>query len=218
MPNNLALVPNLWSLAAIPALAGIWLTAFFALNSVRPPTLRAALTWPGALDFFQGLSSLTVTLISFTMLMAVCVGANIYTWRGCMLMWGIWGMFAFAGHFQPWRRFLRRVASMDRLERKWRGQATPSSRDLSELIAEGRRALALPMRDRADECMRVMPRIVVALERVAVKQLEVAAIRAELQQAVTSLRKAVAAGEPTSALVQRINSLIDRLDGALRHG
>jgi hypothetical protein len=218
MPNNLAMVPNLWSLLAIPALAGIWLTAFFGLNAVRPPTLREALTWPGAIDFFQGLSSLTVTLISFTMLLAVTLGANIYTWRGCVLMWGIWGMFAFAGHFQPWKRFLRRVVSLERLERKWRGHPAPTTSELSELIAQGRRALSAPLRQRPEECMRVMPGLVIALERVAARRLEMAGIRAELESAVLGLRDAIKHDTQTAGHVARIKLLLDRLEGALQHG
>ncbi|WHB31181.1 holin [Xanthomonas phage NEB7] len=210
-----AVTPHVWSLVAIPALAGIWLTALFGLNAVRSPTLREALTWPGAIDFFQGLSHLIVTFISFMMLMAAAFGGNIYTWRGSALMWGIWGMFVFVGHYQPWRRFIRRVVSMERLERKYRGKPAPSNSELSELIAKGRRAIAMPMRSRADECMRVMPYIVVALERVAARQLEIATIRAELQSALLDLRTAVARDEPTGKYVLRINSLLDRLSATL---
>lgn len=212
------MLTNLWSVVASPALAAIWLTALFGLNAVRPPTLQRALTWPGAIDFFLGLSFLAMTFGSFMMLMAVSIGANIYSWRGCLLMWGIAGAFVFAGRFAPWRRFIRRMADFERIERKWRGIAGPSIKDLGELIAEGRKAIESPMRERADECLRVMPRIVVALERVAAKQLEVATIRGELQQALFDLRAALARHQPTAPYVLRINSLLDQLEGTLRYG
>jgi hypothetical protein len=210
--------PNLWSLLTTPSLFAVWLTALFGLNAVRPPTLRQALTWPGAVDFCLGASFLVMTYGSFQMLMAVALGGNIYTWRGCLLMWGVAGAFVFAGHYHPWRRFIRRMVSIDQIERQWRGTGAPSTRDLRALIAEGRRALHGPVGDRAEECMRVMPHIVAALERVAVRQLEITDIRADLKSALSELHDAMAYNRPTAEPVQRINTLLDRLEGAMQHG
>lgn len=207
-----------WSWFAVPPLVGIWATGFFGLGDVRPPQVRQMTTWSGWIGFFLGLSYLMTTFLSFMMASGVVAGGNIYTWRGALLMWSIFGIYLFAGRFAPWRRIIRRVADLERLERVWRGTPAPSLKDLGALIAEGRRAIGAPMRDRADELARVMPRLVVALERIAVKQIEVARLRLELQQALAELRNALECDDPTGAHVQRINTLLDRLEGTLRYG
>ncbi len=205
---------NIWSFATIPALGIIWLTAFFGLNSVRPPTWRAALTWPGAIDFGLGLGFLTMTAFSFMMLLACVMGANIYTWRGAMLMWSIATVFALAGKFYPWSRIFRRTTDMVRLEKKWRDHAAPTVDDLSELIAESRRALATRGAARAEECMRVLPSLQIALEKMAARQYQIYTIRAELGRVFSEIRKAPneAALEP---LLAKVNSLLDRLEGII---
>lgn len=214
--NGYQIHPESW--AAVPPLIGVWVTAFYGLGDMRPPHVRQMATWAGWIGFALGLSYLLTTFLSFMMAMGVIAGGNIYTWRGALLMWGIFGIYCFAGRHAPWRRFIRRMADFERMERKWRGSGRPSLADLGALIAEGRRAISAPMRDRADELARVVPRLVIALERLAVQQIDVAALRTSLEQALAELRTALERDEPTAALVQRINTLLDSLEGTLRYG
>ncbi|MCD9005212.1 holin [Luteimonas sp. XNQY3] len=104
---------NAWSILALPALSVVWLTAMFGLNDVRPYSLRRVVSWAGAVDFGLGLSFLAMALGSFMMLAAVIFGAHIYTWRGCLLMWGVAGVFGLVGKFAPWRRWIRRLSQME---------------------------------------------------------------------------------------------------------
>lgn len=103
---------NAWSLLALPALSVVWLTAMFGLNDVRPYSMRRVLTRAGLVDLGLGLSFLATAMGSFMMLTAVLYGAHIYTWRGCLLMWGIAGVFALVGRFAPWRRWVRRISEV----------------------------------------------------------------------------------------------------------
>jgi len=207
---------DIWSYATIPALSVIWLTAFFGLNAVRPPNWRGLLTWPGAVDFGLGLGFLSMTASSFMMLLACIMGANIYTWRGALLMWSIATVFALAGKFYPWRRIFRRTTDMDRLEKKWRGEAVPTMDELSELIAESRRALSTRGSTRADECMRVLPTVVAALEKMALRQHQIYTIRVELKTALQELKRA-SNEDDLEPLVTRVNLLLDRLEGIIHH-
>lgn len=102
---------NFWSLLALPALAVVLLTAVFGLNDLRPSTLRRIWSRAGAIELCLGLSLLAMALGSFMMLMAVLYGAHLYTWRGCLLMWGVAGVFALVGRFAPWRRWVQRIAA-----------------------------------------------------------------------------------------------------------
>lgn len=211
------MMSNVWSIVAIPALTAIWLTAFFGLNSVRPPTLKAAMTWPGAIDFMLGLAFFAMTASSFMMLLACAMGANLYSWRGSLLMWSIATVFVMAGKFAPWRRFIRRTTDMNRLSEKWEGYPQPSADELSNLIAEGRKALSTRGADRAHECVRVLPEILIALEKMAARQHQIYTIRAELKSALNELKKA-SNDDDLEPLVTRVNTLLDRLEGIINHG
>lgn len=63
--------------------------------------------------------------------------------------------------------------------------------DLLDLVAEGRAALAEPDNRRPRACVEVLPKIVDALERVALYKVEIIAIKGELAAVVSSLRDAV---------------------------
>jgi len=155
---------------------------------------------------------------SFLMLVAVCFGGNIYTWRGTLLMCGIAVIFAFAGKFAPWRRFIRRVVDMDRVGQKWKAEGRPTVSDLSELIADGRRALAMKGPARAQECARVLPKLVTAVEFMAAKQVEINRVCRELSVAWGQLEAMVRArSQMTGALAVKIDALLDELEGMTRH-
>lgn len=209
---------NIWSLLAIPALVPICVTSMFGLNDVRSPFDRAMLKVSGIIEFFIGLSFFATFVGSFLMLVAVVLGANIYTWRGTLLMWGIAGVFVFAGKFAPWKRFIRRLIDMERLEKRWKAEGRPSVTDMAELIADGRRALSMKGSQRIDECMRVLPKIVVALERTAAREAELSRIRSELSKALDDLKVALRSRKETDAyMINRVNRLLDELEGAIKH-
>ncbi len=210
------MMSNVWSVLTIPALFAIWVTAFFGLNAARPPNLKAAMTWPGAIDFGVGIGFLAMTASSFMMLLACVMGANIYTWRGSLLMWSIAVIFVLAGKFSPWHRIFRRKIDLEKLEEKWEGHEHPTLDDLSELIAEGRKALATRGKDRAEECMKVLPHILVALKKLTVKQYQVYNIQTELKAALADLRKA-SSEDDLEPLVAKVNELLDRLEGIIHH-
>lgn len=207
------MMSNVWSVVTIPALSAIWLTAFYGLSAIRPPTIKAAVTWPGMVNVLLGIAFLAMTAGSFMMLLACVMGANIYTWRGSLLMWGVAMVFVVAGKFSPWRRFIRRTVDMQKLEKKWEGHAQPTLDDLSNLIAESRKALALPVKDRANECARVLPEVVIALEKIAAKQYRMARLRSDLQVAVDDLRmKALRKESDIEPIVIRVNSILDKIE------
>lgn len=63
--------------------------------------------------------------------------------------------------------------------------------DLFDLVAEGRAALAAPAVERVHACLVVLPKIVEALDRVAMYQLEMRDVRKELTIAIGKLREEV---------------------------
>ncbi len=212
------MLSNIWSLLAIPALVSIWVTSMFGLNDVRSPFDKAMLKVSGIIEFLIGLSFFATFVGSFLMLVAVVLGANIYTWRGTLLMCGIAGVFVFAGKFAPWKRFIRRLVDMERLEKRWKAEGRPSVTDMAELIADGRRALSMKGSQRIDECMRVLPKIVVALERTAAREAELSRIRSELSRALDDLKVALRSRQETDAyMINRVNRLLDELEGAIKH-
>lgn len=103
-------VGNLFAVAALPALAVIFLTALFGLNDVRSHPIRHLASRAGLIEFGLGLSFFAMFIGSLLMISGVLLGGNLYTWRGCLLMWGIAGAFAFVGIFAPWRRWIRTLA------------------------------------------------------------------------------------------------------------
>jgi len=103
-------IAALWSYVTIPALAVIWTTALFGLNDVRAQPMANVCTPAGLAEFGLGLAFFLVFVFSALMLIACALGAQLYTWRGAALMWGIAGVFAFVGLFAPWRMWIRTLA------------------------------------------------------------------------------------------------------------
>jgi len=107
------MIYSLWSLATVPALVVIFLTALFGLNDVRIRQLRLLAHGQGLVELCLGLSFVLMASMSFVMGAACVMGANIYTWRGCLLMWGIAGVFGLVGRFAPWRNWIQRLAAAE---------------------------------------------------------------------------------------------------------
>jgi len=103
----------LWSLAAVPALVVIFLTALFGLNDVQIRQIRQLARGQGVLELALGASFALMASMSFLMGAACLMGANLYTWRGCLLMWGIAGVFGLVGRFAPWRNWIQRIAAAE---------------------------------------------------------------------------------------------------------
>src|SRR5688500_15070997 len=79
--------------------------------------------------------------------------------------------------------------------------------DLLDLVAEGREALAQPDNRRPTACVDVLPKIVDALERVALYKVEIIAVKAELASVIAALRDAV-----TTAQASQFSSVARTLD------
>lgn len=109
LPTMLGVV-NLWSLASLPAILVIWLTAVFGLNDVRAMPWRHVLSRAGLIEFGLGCAFFAMFVGSWLMLSAIAMGASLYTWRGALLMWGIAGVFTFVGTFAPWRIWIRTLS------------------------------------------------------------------------------------------------------------
>lgn len=108
-------IPALYSLATLPALAVIWLTAIFGLNDVRSHSPAHLLSRAGVIEFGLGAAFFAMFIGSWMMITGVLMGASLYTWRGCLLMWGIAGVFAFVGTFAPWRLWIMNLSARARL-------------------------------------------------------------------------------------------------------
>lgn len=67
----------------------------------------------------------------------------------------------------------------------------PIRDDLLDLVAEGRAALAAPAIERVHACLVALPKLVDALERVALYQTELRDVRNDLTAAVAILREEV---------------------------
>ena len=104
---------HFWSVAAVPALLVVFLTALFGLNDVRIRELRVLARGEGLVELGLGASFVLMGWMSFTLGMACLLGANLYSWRGCLLMWGIAGAFGLVGKFAPWRNWIRRIGSAE---------------------------------------------------------------------------------------------------------
>jgi hypothetical protein len=104
--------------------------------------------------------------------------------------------------------------------------ATVADDDLLDLVAEGRAALAAPSIQRVHACLTVLPRLVDALDRVALYQLELREIRQSLTTKVRKLREEVWAAQKmhpevtyrsaqVQQAIQAIGADLDRLDRLL---
>lgn len=97
---------------------------------------------------------------------------------------------------------------------------------LLDLVAEGKHALAAPAFERVHLCLVVLPRLVEALDRVALYQVELRQVRVDLTAAVRHLREEVWAAQKKHpevtyrvAHVQKamsdVHAILDRLDRLL---
>lgn len=101
--------------------------------------------------------------------------------------------------------------------------------DLLDLVAEGRSALAAPAIERVHAALTVLPKLVDALDRVALYQVELRQVRVDLTDAVKRLRDEVREAQKMhpevtyrSAQVRKamgdVNDILDRLDRLLYDG
>lgn len=97
-----------WSMLSVPALAVIFLTAVAGLNDVQVRDLRALPRRGALIEVLLGVSFLATAWISFNIAAVCLLGGNVPSWRGCVLMWSIAGIFGTFGTFAPWRRWLQR--------------------------------------------------------------------------------------------------------------
>lgn len=207
---------NLWSILALPALVIVWMTALSGLNDIRPHSLRNSGYVAALMETGLGLSFLAMGMGSTLMLIGTAAGANIYTWRGCVLMWGVAGVFFFIGKFAPWRRWIRRMADMESMTRKWKEAGSPDVKDIAELVEDGRRALRAKASERASECVRILPKLIFALEHVAAREAELREVQEDLSDAVSLIRdklKEDGALEPDAA--RRVNEILDKIERAI---
>ncbi|HEY0201132.1 MAG TPA: hypothetical protein VGC24_05520 [Burkholderiaceae bacterium] len=103
----------LWSLAAVPALIVVFATALFGLNDVQIREAARLVRGRGWIELGLGASFVLMAWMSFTIGAACLLGASVYTWRGCLLMWGVAGVFGLVGRFAPWRNWIKRIAESD---------------------------------------------------------------------------------------------------------
>ncbi|AMW36190.1 holin [Xanthomonas phage XAJ2] len=207
---------DMWSILATPPLSVIFITAIFGLNDVGLHPFQKLIRGNGIFEMLLGVSFLVMAWGSFMMLSAVLFGASIYTWRGCTLMWGIGGALFFAGKFAPWRIWIRRLANLERLERRWKGE--PDMHEIAGLIADGRKAVAIAHKDKGGEAVRVLPKIVVALEQVAAKQYRINMLRADLKETLDRFKTSIDKDDSeTDSLLETLKSILDRVEGALKN-
>lgn len=202
----------------VPGLVVIIVTSVYAVNEFRLTFSRDIASKSGLLRvillmWFIGSGSYAGHML-YGIVASVILGQHneVVTWRGSGLITSLAGVLAFAGKFHPWRRLIRHLAPIDR---QWLGRKNPTSSDLAELVAECRRAV----RYGADECLRVLPKVIDALEVLAAERLEMESLRDELIFAVNNLRKRFRTSNSLSpdAAVQ-VDEILGRLQKALGNG
>lgn len=103
-----------------------------------------------------------------------------------------------------------------------------TDQELNELVGEAQQALAAPTHERVSRCFDVLPRMVDALDRVALYQHELREVRTELTAAVRAMREEVWKaqkidpdltfnGAKIAASLGAVKGLLDKLD-RLIHG
>ncbi len=200
------------SRVAAPFLMGILLTSVYGLNEMRLSASAPAFDRHTVKEVCLSVSWMGLASSTGLMLWGILHGVEVITWRGLILISSFAGVLVFVGKFHPWRRWLVRTVP---IQRQWSGKAHPTSENLSELIAECRRAIHYG----ADECLRVLPKVISALEVLAAERQEMERIRNELVKAVEDLRRRFRATETLSVeLVEHVDDLLDRLQKALLDG
>ncbi|MBB3802064.1 hypothetical protein FHR47_002312 [Xanthomonas arboricola] len=197
------------SRAAMLPLLVIVLTSVYSLNEQRLALDAPAFNRHTLKEVALSASWMGLGAASFLMIWGAGHGIEVITWRGLLMFCGFAGVLFFAGKFPPWRRWLRRTVP---IQRQWSNPRAPTSRDLSEMVAECRRAVRLG----ADECLRVMPKVIAALEVLAAERQEMERIRAELVAVVDDLRRR-AATTLAPDVASRVEAILVRLQWALAH-
>ncbi len=200
------------SRTAMPLLLIIVLTAVYSLNEQRLVLEAPAFNRHTMKEVALSASWMALGAASFLMMWGAGHGVEVITWRGLLMFCGVAGVLLFAGKFQPWRRWLRRTVP---IERHWRDARRPTSTDLAELVAECRRAVHLG----AAECLRVLPKVIAALEVLATERQEMERIRADLIQSVDTLRGRFRTSQSISpALMSHMDAILVRLQQVLTSG
>lgn len=99
----------LFSLATVPAFIIIFLTALFGLNDVQLRHVSTIGKRRFLVELALGVSFLVTAWTTFMIAAASLLGGNVMSWRGCLMCWGIAGIFGLVGKFAPWRYWLKRV-------------------------------------------------------------------------------------------------------------
>lgn len=197
------------SRAAMLPLLIIVLTSVYSLNEQRIVLSAPAFNSHTLKEVALSASWTGLCAASGLMLWGAGHGIEVITWRGLLMFCGIAGVLFFAGKFQPWRRWLRRTVP---IERQWSNPRAPTSSELSEMVAECRRAVHLG----AAECLRVLPKVISALEVLAAERQEMERIRADLIQSVDTLRGRFRTSQSISpALMNHMDAILVRLQKVL---
>lgn len=197
--------------AALP-LVVILMTAVWGLNEIRkfagdgPLALNRHTAKEGGL----AVSYIALGSASGLMLWGIWNGIEVITWRGAFLVFGASGVFIFFGKFRPWARWIRRTVPVDRY---WSDKAHPSSEDLAALAAELRIAYRLG----AQECLKVMPKAIAAIETLAAERPEIERLRSDMVSVVSELRHRLRESSKFDPETSRhMEDILTRLDRAAR--
>ncbi len=214
------LAPNLMSPSqlVVPGLVVIVITSVYAVNEFRLTFSKDIWSPTGALRiilllWFIGSGSYAGHML-YGIVASIILGQHneVVTWRDSGLITSLAGVLAFAGKFHPWRRLIRHLAP---IERQWLGRKNPTSEDLAELVAECRRAV----RYGADECLRILPKVIDALEVLAAERREMELIRSDLVVTVRNLRNRFQQDESLSPdTARQVEAILDRLQRAIGNG
>ncbi|QYC96696.1 holin [Stenotrophomonas phage BUCT627] len=95
------------SLASLPSLAVILITALFGLADVRPIT-QSLRGYGKTFDIILGACFMLMGIGSTFLTLSLLSGAHDIKWSGVTLLYGIAGVFFMIGHYAPWRKWVKR--------------------------------------------------------------------------------------------------------------
>lgn len=203
---------EVWTLSRliIPGLLLILGTCVYGANEIRMTNSSFGFNRHTAKEMALAVSFLALGGASGVMLWGAFLGAEVVTWRGAVLINGFACVLFFAGKFQPWRKWLRRTVP---IQRQWSNVAEPTAEELNELLAEVQRAFHYG----PDEAMRVLPKVIAALEPLTAKQYEIERIRAELVSLLAELKSSFRKTHTLSPeTVAHMDDIITRLQKAVQ--
>ena len=197
-------------IAAIP-LAGILWSCIWGLNEIRKFTgeYPVAFNWHTGKDFALAASYIALGCASGLMLWGIFNGIEVITWRGLLLVAGIFGIFLFFGKFRPWAKWIKRTVPVDR---HWADKSHPTAQELAALSHELRMAFL----NGPAECLRVMPKAIAAIETLAAERPEIERLRADMVSIVSELRYRLNASTLDPVTAAHIADVLDQLDQAVR--